>query len=49
MVLQQLLKAITKGWKTILVITLLAVAISLYISIYQHTAIQVAGNIHHCA
>ena len=33
MVLQQLLKAITKGWKTILVITLLAVAISLYISI----------------
>ena len=33
MALQQLLKAIAKGWKTILVITLLAVAISLYISI----------------
>lgn len=33
MVLQQFLKAISKGWKTILIITLLAAALSLYISI----------------
>jgi capsular polysaccharide biosynthesis protein len=33
MIFQQFLKAIAKGWKVILVITLLALAISLYISI----------------
>ena len=33
MILQQILKALTKGWKTILLITLLAAAVSLYISV----------------
>jgi capsular polysaccharide biosynthesis protein len=33
MILQQFLKAITKGWKTILIITLLVAAFSLYMSI----------------
>lgn len=33
MVLQQILKAITKGWKTILIFMLIAAAVSLYISI----------------
>jgi len=40
MILQQFIKAIAKGWKTILVIILLAVALSLYISLTTEPTYQ---------